>query len=140
MRREPDDYGWVLGLVFLACFADLPHLPWLLGAGVVAVGVAFFWTILLPEVRIALAQRRLRREEAVGAARVSEAETVTNPADFSRLDWTVHPVGVYNWFVNPDPDLQTDENQAPLSPRDWLRSGRSPELVAELASALGKGL
>jgi hypothetical protein len=59
---------------------------------------------------------------------------------FSRLDWTVHPVGVYNWFVNPDPDLQTDEDQAPLSPRDWLRSGRSPELVAELAAALGKGL
>ena len=59
---------------------------------------------------------------------------------FSRLDWTVHPVGVYNWFVNPDPDLQADEDQAPLSPRDWLRSGRSPEPVAELASALGKGL
>jgi hypothetical protein len=59
---------------------------------------------------------------------------------FSRLDWTVHPVGVYNWFVNPDPDLQADEDQAPLSPRDWLRSGRSPELVAALASALGTGL
>ena len=59
---------------------------------------------------------------------------------FSRLDWTVHPVGVYNWFVNPDPDLQIDEDQAPISPRDWLRSGRSPEPVAELASALGKGL
>jgi hypothetical protein len=59
---------------------------------------------------------------------------------FSRLDWSVHPVGVYNWFVNPDPDLQTDEDQAPLSPRDWLRSGRSPARVAELASALGKGL
>ena len=59
---------------------------------------------------------------------------------FSRLDWTVHPVGIYNWFVNPDPDLQADEDQAPLSPRDWLRGGRSPELVAELASALGKGM
>jgi hypothetical protein len=59
---------------------------------------------------------------------------------FSRLDWSVHPVGVYNWFVNPDPDLQADEDQVPLSPRDWLRSGRSPALVAKLASALGNGL
>ena len=59
---------------------------------------------------------------------------------FSHLDWTVHPVGVYNWFVNPDPDLQADEDQASLSPRDWLRSGRSPEPVADLASALGTGL
>lgn len=59
---------------------------------------------------------------------------------FSRLDWSVHPVGVYNWFVNPDPDLQTDDDQSPLSPRDWLRSGRSPKPVAELAATLGMGL
>ncbi len=61
-------------------------------------------------------------------------------AVFSRLDWSVHPVAVYNWFVGPDPTLQADEDEAPLSPRNWLRSGRSPVPVAELAAALGQGL
>lgn len=59
---------------------------------------------------------------------------------FSRLDWSVHPVGVYNWFTNPDPALQSDDDDAPLSPRDWLRSGRPARPVAELAAALGTGL
>jgi hypothetical protein len=59
---------------------------------------------------------------------------------FARLNWSVHPIGVYNWFVAPDPNLQTDGDEMPLSPRDWLRSGRSPVPVAELAATLGQGL
>lgn len=59
---------------------------------------------------------------------------------FARLDRSVHPIGVYNWFVGPDPNLQADGDEMPLSPRDWLRSGRSPVPVAELAATLGQSL
>ena len=54
------------------------------------------------------------------------------------LDRGIHPVAVYTWFTSPDPDLTVDaDEKAALSPRDWLRSGRSPQVVAELAGALG---
>ena len=50
----------------------------------------------------------------------------------------LHPVAIYTWFESPDPDLVIDEDeQIAVSPRDWLRSGRSPELVAHLAASLG---
>ena len=55
-----------------------------------------------------------------------------------RLDRGIHPVAVYTWFTSPHPDLTIDQNEEEaISPRDWLRSGRSPETVAELAAALG---
>ena len=54
------------------------------------------------------------------------------------LDRGIHPVAVYTWFTSPDPDLTIDENEEiTLSPRDWLRSGRDPQVVADLAGALG---
>jgi hypothetical protein len=47
-------------------------------------------------------------------------------------------VAVYTWFTSPDPDLTIDANEEiTLSPRDWLRSGRNPQVVADLAGALG---
>ena len=53
------------------------------------------------------------------------------------LDRGIPPVAVYQWFTSPDVDLTIDDNaEMMLSPRDWLRSGRSPEAVAELARAL----
>lgn len=49
----------------------------------------------------------------------------------------VHPVSVENWFTLPNPDLYLDEDEAePVSPRDWLRSGGSPEAVVPLAREL----
>lgn len=54
------------------------------------------------------------------------------------LDRSLHPVAVYTWFTSAHTDLSIDENEeVMLSPRDWLRSGRSPAVVAELAGALG---
>jgi hypothetical protein len=54
------------------------------------------------------------------------------------LDRGIHPVAVYTWFTSPDPDLTIDANEEiTLSPRDWLRSGRDPQMVADLAGALG---
>ncbi len=56
------------------------------------------------------------------------------------IDRHLHPVGVYRWFTSPHPDLFIDEDEeVVLSPRDWLRTGRSSETVAELADALGVG-
>jgi hypothetical protein len=43
------------------------------------------------------------------------------------------PLDVVDWFLLPDPDLQLDSDPAPLSPRQWLMSGRSVETVATLA-------
>jgi hypothetical protein len=54
------------------------------------------------------------------------------------LDRGMHPVAVYTWFTSPDPDLTIDANEEiTLSPRDWLRSGRNPQVVGDLADALG---
>jgi hypothetical protein len=51
------------------------------------------------------------------------------PTDLFALD-------VVDWFVLPDSDLQLDSDTAPLSPREWLLSGRPVEVVVKLASDL----
>ena len=64
---------------------------------------------------------------------------------FPRLREDIHPIAVFKWFTSPDPDLVIDEAFAdekrgelspPMSPRDWLRSGGNPEIVARLAESL----
>ncbi|MGH7516330.1 MAG: hypothetical protein ACREOC_02495 [Gemmatimonadales bacterium] len=46
----------------------------------------------------------------------------------------LHPVAVWRWFTTPHPDLCADaEEEQPISPLDWLRTGRPPEVVAEIA-------
>ena len=60
-----------------------------------------------------------------GLARVLKAL----PADLFPLD-------VVDWFALPDPDLQLNGDAAPLSPREWLMSGRPAEPVIELARNL----
>jgi hypothetical protein len=51
------------------------------------------------------------------------------------------PVGTANWFMRPHPDLYelTDPNEVGISPLDWLRAGRDPRVVAELAEGLAAG-
>jgi hypothetical protein len=53
----------------------------------------------------------------------------TLPADLFPLD-------VVDWFVLPDPDLQLDSDAEPLSPREWLVSGRPVGAVVTLARDL----
>lgn len=62
-----------------------------------------------------------------------------------RLREDLHPVAVFKWFTSPDPDLviedalpeeKSGESSLPISPRDWLRSGGNPEVVARLAESL----
>ena len=52
----------------------------------------------------------------------------------------IHPVGVFNWFTSPNPDLalpQTDFE--PTSPRDWLTRGNPSEPVRQLAASVTVG-
>ncbi len=46
------------------------------------------------------------------------------------------PLDVVDWFVLPDSDLRLDSDTAPLSPREWLVSGRPVEAVLALAHDL----
>lgn len=46
------------------------------------------------------------------------------------------PLDVVDWFVLPDADLQLESDSAPLSPREWLLSGRPVETVVALARDL----
>lgn len=64
-------------------------------------------------------------EEVPGIARVLE-----------RVDRSVHPVALLNWFVMPDPDLCLEGEETAISPRQWLLSGGSPEPLIALAADL----
>ena len=46
------------------------------------------------------------------------------------------PLDVTDWFVLPEPDLQLENDPTPLSPREWLLSGRPVEPVAAVARDL----
>jgi hypothetical protein len=46
------------------------------------------------------------------------------------------PLDVVDWFLLPDSDLQLDSDTAPLSPREWLLSGRPLDAVVALARDL----
>jgi len=48
------------------------------------------------------------------------------------------PLDMVEWFVLPDPDLQLDSDAAPLSPREWLVSGRPIEPVVTLARDIAR--
>lgn len=56
------------------------------------------------------------------------------PAVLPHLDFALHPVAVVRFFTTPAPELELEDRA--LSPRDWLRSGNDPRIVAELAAAL----
>jgi DNA-binding protein Rv2175c, wHTH domain len=51
------------------------------------------------------------------------------PEDLFHLD-------MVDWFVLPDTDLQLDSDAAPVSPREWLLSGRPVEIVVAVARDL----
>ena len=58
-----------------------------------------------------------------------------------RLSASMHPVGVFNWFTGPNPDLALKETDfEPTSPRDWLRRGYATGPVCRLAAAVPLGI
>jgi len=48
------------------------------------------------------------------------------PADLNPLD-------VAEWFLSPNPDLEINAQEMPLSPREWLLKGHAVEAVVKLA-------
>jgi hypothetical protein len=57
-------------------------------------------------------------------------------AVFPKLDPELNPVTVYRWFVSPSDELYDEQTSRPLSPRDWLLAGHSPDRVVALAADL----
>lgn len=56
------------------------------------------------------------------------------------LDATIHPVGVFNWFTNPNPDLALEQTSfKPTSPRDWLLGHHALGPVRQAAAAVTVG-
>jgi hypothetical protein len=49
----------------------------------------------------------------------------------------LNPLDVAEWFLSPNPDLEVDDDENPLSPRDWLLKGHSVEAVAAIARGFG---
>jgi hypothetical protein len=47
----------------------------------------------------------------------------------------LNPLDVAEWFLSPNPDLELAEQEAPLSPRQWLLSGQPVETVVGLAGS-----
>lgn len=53
-----------------------------------------------------------------------------------RIHPGTHPLAVQSWFTLPHPDLVVGEDEQRVSPLDWLRAGKDPEPVAQLAAKL----
>jgi hypothetical protein len=52
------------------------------------------------------------------------------------IDPELHPVTLFRWFNEPCVDLTDSRHAKPLTPRQWLLSGRLPRRVIALASGL----
>lgn len=89
-----------------------------------------------------LASRKLYGLQVRGAWRIPafqfEGERLLPGLDevVPALPRDLHPVGVYHWFTEPNPDLSSEEEEHQMSPREWLLAGYPPRVVAELATDL----
>ena len=93
-------------------------------------------------VRQLLAARKLYGLQIKGAWRIPafqfDGERLLPGLDevIPALPKDLHPVGIYHWFTEPNPDLSPDEGKQRMSPREWLLAGYPPRVVAELAADL----
>jgi hypothetical protein len=53
----------------------------------------------------------------------------------SALPEALNPLDVAEWFLSPNPDLESEKEDAPLSPREWLLRGEHVEAVVKLAQS-----
>lgn len=51
----------------------------------------------------------------------------------SALPEALNPLDVAEWFLTPNPDLELEKQDAPMSPREWLLKGGSVDAVVKLA-------
>jgi len=80
---------------------------------------------------------RAGRERRLPRFQFSEDGLVPNVGEVLReVPEDAHPLAVEGWFVGPDPDLILEGEDASLSPRDWLLSGGSAEVLRPLAREL----
>lgn len=57
-----------------------------------------------------------------------------------RLGEDIHPLGVFNWFTTPNPDLASEQTSfEPTSPRDWLVGHQPAAPVVRLAAEVAGG-
>lgn len=85
----------------------------------------------LYSVRVGKERRLPRFQFAEGAEVPGVGEVLREIAE------DIYPVSVENWFTRPDPDLYLDEDEEePVSPREWLLSGGSPEVLVPVAREL----
>ena len=49
------------------------------------------------------------------------------------LPEALNPLDVAEWFLSPNPDLEIESQDEPLSPREWLLKGHSVATVVNLA-------
>ena len=77
------------------------------------------------------------RENRLPAFQFEGAKEVPGIAKvLERMDRSLHPVAVLNWFTLPNPDLYLVEEARPVSPRYWLLSGGDPEVPGRLVEEL----
>ena len=55
---------------------------------------------------------------------------------FGRLPHNLSPLAVQRWLTTPNPDLCTRDEEEPMTPLEWLRTGHSPEEAAALVADL----
>lgn len=53
----------------------------------------------------------------------------------SALPEALNPLDVAEWFLSPNPDLELEDEDAPLSPREWLLRGERVEAAVKLAQS-----
>lgn len=51
----------------------------------------------------------------------------------SALPEALNPLDVAEWFLSPNPDLEQEDRETGLSPREWLLKGESVAAVVKLA-------
>jgi hypothetical protein len=54
----------------------------------------------------------------------------------SALPIELNPLDVATWFLELNVDLAADEDETPISPREWLLRGEDPSTLAKLARHL----
>jgi hypothetical protein len=74
--------------------------------------------------------------EPRGGQRVVRALVPGVERVFPHLAPGLHPVAIWRWFTTPNTELVPEDDDEPLSPRDWLESGRHWRPVADLARDL----
>jgi excisionase family DNA binding protein len=81
---------------------------------------------------------RVGKERRLPRFQFAEGEEVPGVGRILReIPEDVYPLSVENWFTRPNPDLYLDKDEEePVSPREWLLSGGSPDVLVPVAKEL----